>query len=53
MCYHFENFTQDVINYPTHDNELYELVQSVSKWKHYLIGKETIIHIDHQILQYL
>jgi hypothetical protein len=29
------------------------LVQSVKKWKHYLLGKETIIHTDHQPLQYL
>jgi hypothetical protein len=32
---------------------LHALVQSVKKWKHYLMGKETIIHIDHQPLQYL
>jgi hypothetical protein len=25
----------------------------VKKWKHYLLGKETIIHRDHQPLQYL
>jgi len=25
----------------------------VKNWKHYLIGKETIIHTDHQPLQYL
>jgi len=24
----------------------------VKKWKHYLMGKETIIHTDHQRLQY-
>ena len=42
-----------MINYPTYDKELYALVQSVKKWKHYLIGKETIIHTDHQPLQYL
>lgn len=29
------------------------MVQSVKKWKHYLIGKKTIIHMDHQRLQYL
>jgi hypothetical protein len=28
-------------------------VQSVKKWKHYLLGKETIIHIDHQPSQYM
>jgi hypothetical protein len=51
--YHSETFNQDVVNYPTYDKELYALVQSVKKWKHYFLGKETIIHIDHQPLQYL
>jgi hypothetical protein len=53
ICYHSENFNQAVVNYPTYDKELYALVQSVKKWKHYLLGKETIIHTDHQPLQYL
>jgi hypothetical protein len=42
-----------VINYPTYDKELYALVQSVKKWKNYLLGKETIIHTDHEQLKYL
>ena len=53
IYYHFKTFTNAVINYPTYDKELYALVQNVMKWKHYLMGKETIIHIDHQPLQYL
>jgi hypothetical protein len=53
IYYHSETFNQVVVNYPTYDKELYALVQSVKKWKHYLLGKETIIHIDHQPLQYL
>jgi hypothetical protein len=53
ICYHSETFTTTVINYPTYDKEMYALVQSVKKWKHYLMGKETIIHIDHQPLHYL
>jgi hypothetical protein len=53
IFYHSEHFNQDVVNYPTYDKELYELVQSVKKWKHYLLGKEKIIYIDHQPLQYL
>ena len=28
-------------------------MQTVKKWKHYLMGKEIVIHIDHQPLQYL
>jgi hypothetical protein len=53
ICFHSEMFNGVVINYPTYDKELYALVQSVKKWKHYLLGKETIIHTDHQPLQYL
>ena len=53
ICYQYETFSKTIINYPTYDKELYALVQSVKKWKHYLMGKETIIHIDHQPLQYL
>jgi hypothetical protein len=52
ICYHSETFNQAFVNYPTYDKELYALVQSVKKWKHYLLGKETIIHTDHQPLQY-
>ena len=53
ICFHFETFNGAVINYPTYNKELYALVQSVKKWKHYLMGKETVLHIDHQPLQYL
>jgi hypothetical protein len=53
ICYHSEVFHGEVLNYPTYDKELYALVQAVKKWKHYLMGKETIIHTDHQPLQYL
>ena len=53
VCYHSETFSTAVSNYPTYDKELYALVQSVKKWKHYIMGKETVIHTDHQPLQHL
>jgi hypothetical protein len=53
ICYHSDTFNQVVVNYPTYNKELYALVQSMKKWKHYLLGKETIIHINHQPLPYL
>ena len=39
ICYHYETFSKTIINYPTYDKELYALLQSVNKWKHYLMGK--------------
>ena len=53
ICYHSETFNPAVVNYPTYDKELYALVQSVKKWKHYLMGKEIVIHTGDQPLQYL
>jgi hypothetical protein len=53
IFFHSKTFNGAVINYPTYDKELYALVQSVKKWKHYLLRNETIIHTDHQPLQYL
>lgn len=53
ISFHSENFNGFVTNYPTYDKEIYVLIQSVQKWKCYLMGKETIIHTDHQPLQYV
>jgi hypothetical protein len=52
ICYHSKTFIGAIRNYPTYDKELYALVKSVKKWKHYLMGKETIVHTNHQPLQY-
>jgi hypothetical protein len=50
LIYNFEVFHGVVLKSPTYENDLYAFVQDVKKWKHYLMGKETIIHIDHQLL---
>ena len=46
ITFHSETFNGAINNYPTYDKVLYVLVQSVKKWKHYLMGKETVIHTD-------
>ena len=53
ICYHSETFNSAVVNYPTYDKEFYVLVQSVKKWKNYLLCRETVTHTHHQPLQYL
>jgi hypothetical protein len=50
VCYHSKVFHGTVLNYPTYDKDIYALVKDIKKWKHYLMGKETIIHTDHQPL---
>jgi len=53
ICFHLETFNGAMNNYPTYDKELYALVQSVKKWKHYMMGKEIVIDTNNQPLQYL
>jgi hypothetical protein len=50
VCYHSEIFHVEFLNYPTYEKELYALIQFVKNWKQYLMGKDTIIHIDNQSL---
>ena len=32
---------------------MHSIVQAYRQWKHYILGKETIIHTDHQPLQFI
>lgn len=47
ICYHSKVFHGEFLNYGTYEKELYALVKMVKKWKHYLMGKEILIHMDH------
>ncbi|MGH7240308.1 MAG: pol polyprotein, partial [Candidatus Saccharimonadales bacterium] len=42
-------------NYPTHEQELLAIVQSLKEWRYYLLGakKPIVVHTDHRSLQYL
>eukprot|EP00253_Pinus_taeda_P003150 PITA_03150 len=46
-AYHSETFSDAVQKYPTYDKEMYSIVQVCRHWKHYILGKETVIHTDH------
>ena len=50
MTYHSETLYDTVWKYPTYEKEMYSIVQECRQWKHYILGKETIIHIDHKPL---
>jgi hypothetical protein len=47
VAYHNETLSDTVRKYPTYDKEMYSIVQACRQWKHYILGKETVIHIDH------
>jgi hypothetical protein len=51
MAYHSETLSYFVRKYPTYDKEMYSIVQACHQWRHYILGKETVIHTDHEPLQ--
>jgi hypothetical protein len=53
MAYHSETLSDIIHKYPTYDKEMYSIVQACHQWRHYILGKETIIHTDHKPLQFM
>jgi hypothetical protein len=53
VAYHSETLSDIFRKYPTYDKEMYSIVQAYHQWKHYIMGKEMIIHIDHKPLQFI
>jgi hypothetical protein len=53
VAYHSETLSDVVCKYPTYDKEMYSIVQACHQWRHYILGKETIIHTDHKPLQFM
>ena len=41
------------VNYPVHEKELSALVESTTKWKHYLHWRQVIVYTDSSALKYL
>jgi hypothetical protein len=50
VSYHNETLSYVIRKYPTYDKEMYSIVQSYHQLKHYILMKETVIHIDHKSL---
>ena len=50
VAYHSETLSDAVHKYPTYDKEMYSIVQACRQWKHYILGKEIVIHTDHKPL---
>jgi hypothetical protein len=52
-AYHSETLSDTIRKYPTYDKEMYSIVKACHQWKHYILGKETVIHTDHKPLQFM
>jgi hypothetical protein len=50
VAYHSETLSDTVHKYPTYDKEMYSIMKAYRQWRHYILGKETIIHTDHNPL---
>ena len=53
VAYHSETLAEAKINYNTYDKEFYSLVQALKQWRHYILGKETVLHTDHHPLIFI
>ena len=51
MAYHSETLSYAVRKYPTYDKDMYSILQACRECKHYILGKATVIHTDHKLLQ--
>lgn len=50
VAYYSETLSNTILKYPTYDKDMYSIVQACRQWKHYILGKETVIHTDHKPL---
>jgi hypothetical protein len=53
MAYHSETLSDSIHKYPTYDKEMYSIVQAYRQWKHYILGKEMIIHTEHKPMLFI
>jgi hypothetical protein len=53
ICYESRKLKEHEKNYATHDLELVEIIHTLRKWRHYLMGRIFELRTDHNSLKYL
>lgn len=53
IAYFIEKLNDSKKRYSSYDKEFYTVVQSLKKWRHYLMSKEFILYSDNHALQYI
>jgi hypothetical protein len=53
MAYHSETLSYVIHKYHTYEKKMYSIVKLCFQWRNYILGKETIIHTDHKLPQFM
>ena len=53
IAYFSEKLNDSKKKYSSYDKEFYAVVQSLKKWRHYLMSKEFILYSNNHALQYI
>jgi hypothetical protein len=53
VSYFSEKLNDTKKKYSTYDKEFYAVIQSLNKWRHYLIPKEVVLYSDNQALHFI
>ena len=53
IAYFSEKLNETKRKYSPYDKEFYAIVRALEHWRHYLVGREFILHSRHEALKYL
>ena len=53
VAYFSEKLNDAKRKYSIYDQEFFDIVQALKKWRHYIIPKEFVLYTNHQAFQYL
>jgi hypothetical protein len=53
IAYFSESLNEAKVKYSTYDKEFYAIIQTLKKWRHYLIPKEFVLYSDNHALQFV
>ena len=53
IAYFSEKLNEARKKYSSYDKEFYVVVQSLNKWRHYLLHKKFVLYSDNHALQYI
>jgi hypothetical protein len=53
VAYFSEKLNEVKVKYSTYDKELYDIIQALKQWRHYLSPKEFVLYNDNHALQFV